>query len=59
MTSLTLVLVAVVAALVKLTVVVGLLVLRRRRLTRRGPSRSAAAPASQLDAKWFSAPRRI
>jgi hypothetical protein len=36
------------AALVKLTLVVGLLALRRRRLARRG-----------LDPKWFSAPRRI
>ncbi|MFN2572020.1 MAG: hypothetical protein ABR537_10490 [Gemmatimonadales bacterium] len=44
----TLVAVAAVAALVKLTAVVGLVVLRRRRLARRG-----------LDPKWWSAPRRI
>jgi len=56
MTVPTLVLLAVVAALVKATVVVGLVVLRRR--MRRGPSRSAAAPG-KLDPKWFSAPRRI
>jgi len=43
-----LVAVAAVAALVKLTVVVGLVVLRRRRLARRGP-----------ESKWMSAPRRI